>query len=63
MNADIISTFENEEEGTRAVISNSYKGGFNVIMLDSDSGESLGGKIGIVEYDAAVTYAKFIINA
>ena len=62
MNADIIKSVENAEEGMISVISRNYKSGFNVILIDADSNESLGGKIGIIDYDKAEEYANFIVN-
>jgi len=62
MNSDIITSIENKEDGMTAVISKNYKFGFNVILIDADSGQSLGGKVGIADYNDAEEYANFIVN-
>jgi len=62
MNTDIIKSVENTEEGMVAIISRNHEAGFNVILIDADSNESLGGKIGIIDYDKAEVYANFVVN-
>ena len=62
MNSDIIKSVENKEYGMIAHISHNYKVGFNVILIDADSNESLGGKVGILEYDDAEAYANEILD-
>jgi hypothetical protein len=47
-----------EHEGVRASIFESNKGGYNVMCHDIDSGENIGGRIGIKDLHEAEIVAK-----
>jgi hypothetical protein len=51
-----------EHEGVRASIFNSDKGGYNVMCHDIDSGENIGGRIGVKDLKEAEVVAKRYIG-
>ncbi len=56
-------TFKNEEDGVAAHVSVGEKGGFNVTLQDTDSGEYLPTAfVGIQSLERAIELAKEIAN-
>ncbi len=58
----IHASFKNEELGIEARVGEYHKGGFSVVLFDTDADLAVPGAKLIADYDEAVSYAKGLVE-